>query len=329
MNMIRKSEDGTLARNNVKLMLRLIDEYEAIKAKKHPRFRFVEDFYKSHNIKRQNFIKYYNRYKNSRQENDLLPRKRGPKYKAKRPIGFIEEKVLKLRKQGLSRYEIFDVLKEKLKKFTPCPSTVYNICKRNNLNKLKPKMKQNKRKIIKEKAGELGHVDCHYLPKGLIENDTKRYYLAAIMDDCTRLVWAEVVEDIKSLTVMFALLKSLNMLKSRYNIQFAEVLSDNGSEFGSGRHAKNKQTNPFERMLLELGIKHRYTQPYRPQTNGKIERFWRTLNEDLIEDTTFDSLEHLRDELQQYLLYFNELRPHQGIGSKIPADFNKNCHRIS
>ncbi|MCK5295790.1 MAG: hypothetical protein KAJ75_02760, partial [Alphaproteobacteria bacterium] len=81
MNMIRKSEDGTLARNNVKLMLRLIDEYEAIKAKK----------------------------------------------------------------QGLSRYEIFDIL------------------------------------------------------------------------------------------------KSLNMLKSRYNIQFAEVLSDNGPEFGSGRHAKNKQ----------------------------------------------------------------------------------------
>ncbi|MCK5296934.1 MAG: hypothetical protein KAJ75_08590, partial [Alphaproteobacteria bacterium] len=116
MNMIRKSEDGTLARNNVKLMLRLIDEYEAIKAKKHPRFTFVEAFYKANNIKRQNFIKYYNRYKNSRQENDLLPRKRGPKYKAKRPIGFIEEKVLKLRKQGLSRYEIFDILKEQLKK---------------------------------------------------------------------------------------------------------------------------------------------------------------------------------------------------------------------
>ena len=37
----------------------------------------------------------------------------------------------------------------------------------------------------------------------------------------------------------------------------------------------------MERMLKELGIKHRYTRPYRPQTNGKIERFWRTLNEDL------------------------------------------------
>ena len=57
----------------------------------------------------------------------------------------------------------------------------------------------------------------------------------------------------------------------------------------------------MERMLKELGIKHRYTRPYRPQTNGKIERFWRTLNEDL--RTTFESVSELKDELQQYLLY--------------------------
>ena len=47
--------------------------------------------------------------------------------------------------------------------------------------------------------------------------------------------------------------------------------------------------HPMERMLLELGITHRYTRPYRPQTNGKVERFWRTLNEDLLEGTTFES----------------------------------------
>ena len=40
-------------------------------------------------------------------------------------------------------------------------------------------------------------------------------------------------------------------------------------------------------MLLELGIKHRYTRPYRPQTNRKVERFWRTLNDDLIDGTTY------------------------------------------
>ena len=192
------------------------------------------------------------------------------------------------------------------------------------MNRLKPAMKKSQRKIIKKKAGELGHIDCHYLPTGLIENSSKRYYVVAIVDSCTRVAWAQVVENIKAITVMFAVLKSLNLLKSRYDIQFSEILTDNGSEFGSGKDKKNKDTHPFEVMLNEMGIKHRYTRPYRPQTNGKVERFWRTLNDDLIEDVVFDSLEHLKDELQQYMLYYNELRPHQGIDGTTPAEKRKN-----
>ena len=46
----------------------------------------------------------------------------------------------------------------------------------------------------------------------------------------------------------------------------------------------------MERLLCELGIKHRCARPYRPRTNGKVERFWRTLNEDLLEGTTFETL---------------------------------------
>ncbi|MBH1988623.1 MAG: transposase [Myxococcaceae bacterium] len=61
---------------------------------------------------------------------------------------------------------------------------------------------------------------------------------------------------------------------------------------------------------MELCIKHRYTRPYRPQTNGKVERFWKTLNEDLIEGTYFESIDSLKKELFEYLLYYNKLRPH-------------------
>ena len=71
-------------------------------------------------------------------------------------------------------------------------------------------------------------------------------------------------------------------------------------------------------MLRELGIKHRYTRPYRPQTNGKVERFWRTLNDDLIEGTTFENLTEFQDELMQYLLYYNTERPHQGLQGHTP-----------
>jgi transposase InsO family protein len=81
-------------------------------------------------------------------------------------------------------------------------------------------------------------------------------------------------------------------------------------------------------MLLEMGIRHRYTRAYRPQTNGKVERFWRTLNEDLIEGTTFDSIEHFKKELSQYLVYYNEHRPHQGINAETPKQKNESSERV-
>jgi transposase InsO family protein len=155
----------------------------------------------------------------------------------------------------------------------------------------------------------------------MITGDTTRYYLVCVIDDCTRLAWAEVITQLTSLEVMFASLKCINLLNAQYGIRFEAMLSDNGSEFASRNHV---QTHPFERMLLELGIKHRYTRPYRPQTNGKVERFWRTLNDDLIEGTTFDTIQNFKDELQQYLLYYNTARPHQGLAGITPLKQHQN-----
>lgn len=319
--MRRTTSDKTLERNFIQKWQFLIKEYELVKQQRHPKFRFVSDFYKFHGTNRQTFNKYYNRFKRSNNPLDFFPRKRGPKWKSRRPLPLIENMVEQQRLKGLNRFEICEVLRPKLKRHTPSPSGVYNICKRKGLNRLKKKMVQSKRKIIKEKAGELGHVDCHYLSKDLIMGQNKRYYLVCVIDDCTRLAWAEVVDDVRSLTVMFATLRAFNFLGREYGIQFEEILSDNGSEFAS---KNNTDEHPYERMLKELGIKHRYTKPYRPQTNGKVERFWRTLNEDLIDGTNFESKEEFINELQQYLLYYNEHRPHQGINGKIPKNFNEN-----
>lgn len=315
------TSDLTLKRNYLEKYRFLMKEYELVKSKQHTTFRFVQDFYTAHDTDRRSFLKYYNRYKQSGKDIDLLPQKRGPKYKTRRPIQFIENKVIELRQKGNSRYEIVSILKPSLHKFTPSASGVYNICKRYGLNRLTPKMKVNKRKIIKEKMGELGHIDCHYLSKSIIRGQSRKLYLVCIIDDYSRLAWAEVVEDITSLTVMFAALKCLNMLNDQYQLKFEEILSDNGPEFGPG-NSKNKQQHPFERMLIELGIKHRYTKPYRPQTNGKVERFWRTLEDDLLRETNFDNLEELKDELLQYLVYYNHQRPHQGIDGKTPVEMS-------
>lgn len=309
------SNDRTLERSYIQKWQFLIKEYERVKAKNHPHFRFVQDFYNFHGINRQTFSKHYNRYKQRSDPTALLPRKRGPKWKSRRTLAHIERKVVEQRIKGINRYEIYAILKPELGDATPSPSTIYAISRRHGLNRLSPKMKETKRKIITERAGQLGHLDCHYLSRDLIVDVKRRYYLVALIDDCTRLAWADVVEDNKSLSVMFAALKSINVLNAEYGVRFEAIMTDNGKEVAS---RANVAGHPFERMLYELGIKHRYTRPYRPQTNGKVERLWRTLNEDLIEYTTFDSIDHFRSELLQYLLYYNTERPHQGLNGNTP-----------
>lgn len=315
------TNDMTLQRNYLEKFRFLMKEYEQVKARNHPKFKLVGEFYKAHDTEPKNFLKYYNRYKQSGKDIDLLPQKRGPKYKSRRHLTFIENKVTELREKGNNRYEIVNILKPKLKDHTPSPSGVYNILKRKGMNRLTPIMKQSKRKIIKQRAGEMGHIDAHYLSKSIVKDQSRKRYLVCIVDDCTRLAWAEIVYDIKSITVMFAALKCLNMLADRYDVRFEEMLSDNGPEFGP-RVSKQKEHHPFERLLSELNIKHRYTKPYRPQTNGKVERFWRTIEDDMLRDTHYDSDEQLKEELLQYLYYYNEIRHHQGIND-IPVNFRK------
>ncbi len=322
------SQDQTIKKNYIQKYRFLIGEYQEVKAGSHARYRRVRDFYEAHDLDRRTFRKYYNRYLQSGDEEDLLPRTRGPRWKTRRILPEIEERIIEQRHKGLNRYEIVIVLREDLGEKTPSGSGVYQVLRRHGLNRLRGQMKEEKRKIIKEKAGELGHIDTHHLSKDLIVGDRKRRYLVGVVDSCTRIAWVEMVEDIQSLTVMFAALRMMNILKVNYNIQFQEVLTDNGPEFGT-RESQKKRQHPFERMLEEIGVKHRYTRPYRPQTNGKVERFWRTLNEDLIEGTTFESEEEFKKELEQYIYYYNTLRPHQALGGKTPLEYLNSCPRIT
>ena len=313
------NNDLTLKRNYLNKYRFLIGEYEQVKRGEHKQFRFAKDFYAAHDTDPRSFLKYYNRFKHSGKEIDLLPAKRGPKYSKRRPSEQDEQQVLQLRERGCNKFEIACQLKQKSGTFTPSPSGVYNILKRHQKNRLQPADKEIKRKIIKERMGQLGHIDCHHLSKSVIRGQNTKLYLLCVIDDYSRLAWAQVMEDITALTAMFTAMHCMQALKREFGIQFEEIIADNGPEFGTAV-SQSKKDHPFERMLMETGIKRRYMQPYRPQTNGKVERFWRTLKEDLIEDTDFDSLNELEDELLKYLVYYNWQRPHQGIGGKKPID---------
>ena len=319
--MARVLLDKTLERNQIQRYLSYIGEYRQIKSRQHPRFKTVKDLFDTYGLHKQTFHVYYRRYMASGEDlSALLPQKRGPKighmtcYSAE-----IEKQVIAYRQQGFDRYAIWGLLQKEYNatnEYVPSASTIRRICERAGLSRLRPRMKELKRKIIKKKAGELGHMDCHYLPKDIIKGQKKQLYLVGVIDDCTRVAWVAVSESLKALDIMFVLFDLLMDMTTQLGVRFDAMLTDNGPELSS---RNNKDVHPVERCFDYFGIKHRYTKPYRPQTNGKIERYWRTIKEELLEGEQFESLDALKEMLIGYNMFYNQHRPHSGIGGRTPA----------
>lgn len=311
-------QDAVMERRHIQQMVRNVEEYEEVKRKKHRKYRYAKDFYEDKEICKQNFHKYYKRYVASgRDINELIPHKSGRKFKDMMSYETVlREHICACRKKGYNRYEIVSLLK-KNEGIEISASHCYRLMCKLKVNRLNPKMKQEIRRIVKMEAGELGHIDIHYISQGTVKGYGNKLYILGVIDAYSRVCWLEVIESIKALDVSFSMLNILTLLRGRYGIEFKEMLSDNGREFSSRNNTEN---HPTERMLEFLEIKHRYTKPFTPKTNGKIERFWRTLEEELLDGETFESLDDLKHHVKGYCLYYNEHRMHQGINLDKPVD---------
>jgi len=94
-----------------------------------------------------------------------------------------------------------------------------------------------------------------------------------------------------------------------------EMLTDNGRQYTNWRGTTN-----FEKELHKDRIKHIKSNPHHPMTLGKIERFWKTIQQEFLFRVQFDSFENARERLALWIKYYNYKRPHQGIGGMCPAD---------
>lgn len=312
-------QDATMERRHLHQMVRHIDEYEQVKRCEHPIYHHAQAFYDAKGLMKQNFLKYYRRFLHANRDiNALIPHKTGRKFKdAIQYAPEVTEKVKALREKGYNRYDIALLLSER-HKIELSPSAVYRLTVKLGINRLNTKLKLEKRKMISEAVGDLGHIDVHYIAKGTIKSlGSQKVYLLGVMDAHSRVCWLEPMTSIKSLDVSLATLDILTLLRGRYGIAFKAILSDNGSEFSSKTNIAN---HPFEKLMKFLSIKHRYTRPCRPQTNGKIERFWRTIEEELLSGETFETMADFEHYIRGYCVYYNEHRTHQGIRLKKPAE---------
>jgi transposase InsO family protein len=133
-------------------------------------------------------------------------------------------------------------------------------------------------------------------------------YVHVAVDDFSRLAYAEVLNDEKATTAAGFLARAAAFYR-RHGITVERILSDNGACYRSVVHAL---------ACRRLGIRHLRTRPYRPQTNGKAERFIRTLLNNWAYGAIYGSSRERTAALDGWLWHYNHRRRHSALGRQPP-----------
>jgi transposase InsO family protein len=165
------------------------------------------------------------------------------------------------------------------------------------------------------------HIEVH-VPGELVSVDTffvgtlkgvGKVYMQGVLDCFSRYAWGRLYTSKLPLTAVQVLNNDVLPFFEQYKIRVRTVLSDNGREF-CGR----ADQHPYELFLQLEEIEHRTTKVGRPQSNGFIERFHRTLLDEHLRvkgrTTWYESVEEMQADLDPYLELYNTKRPHRGRG---------------
>jgi len=301
----------------VKRWIPILEEYEKTSKRINPRvFKYVKDLCAAYHISRKELNRYHRKWiENDRKEDALLPKRRGARPGSRRTPKDVERNIIKAyRRFGSNRYELVLLFKPYYLDKTPSPATMDRIKAR---YPLPPKAKEIIKRYEKHSPGELAHIDLTELTRDIkCHFKVRDLYCASVCDDCTRLVYSEIISNKKASTTTYFFARALSWFKQIYNFEFESVMSDNGREF---KGSIDKE-HPFEVFCDEIGVKHIYTRPYRPQTNGKIEAFNRIIKDEFFYPNTFESEKDLMLNLGNFLFEYNHLRKHGGLNYVTPFD---------
>ena len=289
----------------------------------------VKDVCNKYRVSRTTFYKWFGRYLEAGASglcNATRSNGRQPKQIPKE----LEKVILDYSYHNPAHGPVSISLNLKLKGFTVGKTSVYNALKRNGLNLKKDRYQRlqsgenliapqhqldreySKRRSIKTKApGYLVAVDTYYI--GTLKGIGRIYQMTAI-DTFSNYAWAKVYTDKSARSACDFLLHIRNHSHGR---KISRILSDNGLEFTTHHESKKHK---FEELLTFYKIKHRYTKIRHPWTNGAVERLHQTINQEFYQvkfrKTIYRNLQHLQDDLDEYIDKYNFQRPNQGIRTK-------------
>jgi transposase InsO family protein len=171
-----------------------------------------------------------------------------------------------------------------------------------------------------ERPGDLLHLDTKKL--GRIERASHRVtgnrrdsvdgagweFLFVAIDDHARLGFTDLYPDERKQSAVQFLKNSVAYFRN-LGVRVRRILTDNGSAFRS---------KAFARACQRLGLKHSFTRPYRPQTNGKAERFIQSALREWAYGIPYNHSSERAAMLDRWIHHYNWHRPHQGIGGLAP-----------
>jgi transposase-like protein len=240
----------------------------------------------------------------------LSDRSRKPKRIANRTDVKTEALILSVRNDNPSwgGRMIHDYLVKQGNHQLPSSRTCCNILSRNGCIFPEESLKhQAFKRFAREDCNELWQTDF----KGdFLLLDGSRCYPLTILDDCSRFsIMIDCKLDSKGVTDSFK--------RAFYNYGVPKsVLSDNGCQFSGFRGGYTK----FERWLMEHDALPIHGRPFHPQTQGKIERFHRTMKYEFLKHKQFRNIDEIKMQMEQWRIKYNEERPHLALNSKSPAE---------
>ena len=202
------------------------------------------------------------------------------------------------------------------------PATVSRILERLGLNKLSAlEPAEPIRRYQREHPGELIHLDIKRL--GRFEQTGHRItgdrqvnsrgagweYVHVAIDDASRLAFTQIKPDQRHKSAI-AFLKATIEHYRKLGVRIQRIMTDNGSCYRS---------RPFRKACNRLGIRHIFTRPYTPKTNGKAERFIQTILREWAYARAYNCSAQRAEHLPTFLHRYNWHRPHAGIGGKPPV----------
>ncbi len=227
-----------------------------------------------------------------------------------RTLAEIEEAILRVRADNpeWGAKTILKVLKNNGYTNLPCIRTANNILQRNGcISETESQKRKEFIRFQREHCNELWQIDF----KGDFPLlDGTRCYPLDIIDDCSRYCLG-----IYAKNNTLGVVQSMEHTFREYGLPKA-ILSDNGGQFAGFKGGYTQ----FERWLMDLDVLPIHGRPLHPQTQGKIERFHRTMKNELLKRNMFIDLSDADKHLKEWRIKYNELRPHEAIDMRCPAD---------